>query len=100
MCDHEHYEGLDNRIDELDKRVTLMETTQNVMREELNVGFKDLKEQFAIILEERRAWSKWARENLPAVGRWLAKWGLIFAGAIFGVQNMGPVIKGIATAAQ
>ena len=45
------------------------------------------------IYQERAEWSKWMRENLPKVGKWLGKWSLILIGVAIGVNNIPSIVK-------
>ena len=88
MCDKEHYESIDARVDALERQVVEIQAVQGQMRSELQRGFDDLKKQMEHIYAERAEWSKWMRENLPSVGKWLGKWTLILIGVAIGVNNI------------
>ena len=91
MCDESAFHKLVSRVDELEKKMAVMESTQTAMRQEMKDGFTSVKTQLEHIYAERAEWSKWMRENLPAVGKWIGKWTLILIGVAIGVNNI-PVI--------
>ena len=99
MCDKPHFENLEERVDELEKQVAVINSTQNQMREEMKQGFADIKMQMNEIYEERRAWSAWLRQNLPVVGKWLGKWIIILTIAAIGINNAPALIKAVLGAA-
>lgn len=84
---------LTNRVDKLEKQMVELQTVQRQTRSELQAGFTDLKNQMEHIYQERAEWSKWMRENLPKVGKWLGKWSLILIGVAIGVNNIPTIIK-------
>lgn len=79
---------LTERVDKLEKQMVEMQTIQKQTRSELQQGFSDLKTQIEHIYEERKEWSKWMRENLPKVGKWIGKWSLILIGVAIGINNL------------
>lgn len=70
MCDRLHYEDMEKRVDELDNRLTRVETSLDAMRGECREGFTDIKAQLNNIYAERREWGKWARDHLGKVIIW------------------------------
>ena len=81
------------RVEKLEKQMIEMQTIQKQTRSELQQGFSDLKTQMEHIYQERAEWSKWLRENLPKVGKWIGKWTLILIGVAIGVNNIPSIIK-------
>ena len=79
---------LAERVDKLEKQMVEVQAVQKQMRSELQQGFADLKVQIGHIYEERKEWSKWMRENLPKVGKWLGKWTVILVGVAIGASNI------------
>ena len=67
----EHYKSLDQRVDEIDRRLTAVETGVHDFREEARQSFTDIKAQFANLYAERTEWGKFAREWLGKIIRWL-----------------------------
>lgn len=92
MCDHQHYSEMDERVDALEKEMVEIKAVQKQMRSELQQGFDDLKRQMEHIYQERAEWSKWMREKLPLVGKWLARWVLILIGIAIGVNNLQNIV--------
>lgn len=84
---------LTTRVDKLEKQMVEVQAVQKQMRSELQQGFADLKAQMEHIYQERAEWSKWMRENLPKVGRWLGKWTIILIGVAIGVNNLPTLIQ-------
>lgn len=95
MCDKAHYEGLEDRVDAIDIRLTKMESEVMGMRNEMKEGFYDLKEQLGHIYAEKAEWNKWVRESidLKAVGKWVGRWLLIVTFALIGLNHMGDFKK-------
>ena len=93
MCDESAFHKLVSRVDELEKIMAVMESTQTAMRQEMKDGFTDLKTQIGNIYEERKEWSKWMRENLPKAAKWVGKWIVILTGVAIGVNNIPAIIK-------
>lgn len=89
--------ALDRRVDTLETKVAVINSTQNQMREEMKQGFSDLKVDLGTIYEERRKWSAWLRAALPVVGKWIAKWATIIILAAIGVNNLPGLIKALPT---
>ena len=83
---------LAERVDKLEKQMVEVQSVQKQMRSELQQGFADLKTQIGHIYEERKEWSKWMRENLPKVGKWLGKWTVILIGVAIGVSNLRDIV--------
>lgn len=79
---------LAERVDKLEKQMVEVQAVQKQMRSELQQGFADLKAQMEHIYAERAEWSKWMRENLPKVGKWIGKWSLILIGVAIGINNL------------
>lgn len=71
MCDHEHYTRLDERVDEIDRRLTAVETGLNDFREESRQGFSDVKAQLNHLYEDRAEWGRTAREIVKRIATWL-----------------------------
>lgn len=94
MCEwRPNFEELDKRVDALEMSVAVIKATQSEMREEVKQGFADLKTQINEIYEERKAWSAWLRQNLPVVGKWIAKWVIIITIAAIGINNAPALIS-------
>lgn len=89
MCDRPHYEDLDERVTELDKRLSLVENSVAEMREEMNIGFKDLKVTLTAFYEERKKWGEWARENLAVALKWVG-WIIL---AACGITQASEILK-------
>ena len=92
MCDESAFHKLVSRVDELEKKMAVMESTQTAMRQEMKDGFTDLKTQIGNIYEERKEWSKWMRENLPKAAKWVGKWIVILTGVAIGVSNLRDIV--------
>ena len=92
MCDESAFHKLVSRVDELEKKMAVMESTQTAMRQEMKDGFADLKTQIGNIYEERKEWSKWMRENLPKAAKWVGKWIVILTGVAIGVSNLRDIV--------
>ena len=92
MCDRPHYEDLEARVDGLDNRLTVVETTVADMRNECRQGFSDVKDQLRTIYEERAEWGKWARANLGFAFKWV---GIIVLGAC-GINQASNIIQTLA----
>lgn len=92
MCDHVHYDKLEGRVDQLENRLTAVETTLADMREESKAGFADLKGELKSIHEEKAKWGEWARTNLGHALKW--------AGAIIltacGITQASSIIQALA----
>lgn len=93
MCDHESFENLKDRVDALENRLTKVETEVTSMRSECRVGFDDVKKSLDRVYEERRAWSAWARENLPCAAKTIGKWLIILVFTAIGVNNIPSIVK-------
>ena len=92
MCDESAFHKLVSRVDELEMKMAVMESTQTAMRQEMKDGFTDLKTQIGNIYEERKEWSKWMRENLPKAAKWVGKWIVILTGVAIGVSNLRDIV--------
>ena len=71
MCDHEHYKDLDERVDDIDRRLTAVETGMKDFRDETRQGFKDVKDQLNHLYAERSEWGKMGREIVRKVVIWI-----------------------------
>lgn len=71
MCDHEHYKDLDERVDDIDRRLTAVETGMKDFRDETRQGFKDVKDQLNHLYAERSEWGKMGRDIVRKVVTWL-----------------------------
>ena len=70
MCDHVHYDQLEGRVDQMESRLTAVETSIEDMRRECKTGFEKLGADLCRIYDERAKWSAWTRENLGHALRW------------------------------
>lgn len=94
MSDSEHDNELDKRVNDIDKRLTVVETGVRDFREESRQGFSDIKMQLNHLYEERAEWGKVAREIVRKLVMWLmwlipALIGLRWAAERFLVQTGG-----------
>ena len=80
---------LEDRVDNLDRRVTVVETTLGDLRRENKAGFDALGKQLEAIHDEKAKWGEWARENL---GRAL-KWCGIIVLAACGITQASSLVK-------
>lgn len=87
MCDEENYEALEGRVDEIDQRLTRVETRQNEQTQMMRDGFADVKTQLCAIYSEKAKWGEWARNAMTRAGEWFAKWGTIIIIAAIGMGN-------------
>ena len=92
MCDESAFHKLVSRVDELEKKMAVMESTQTAMRQEMKDGFTSVKTQLEHIYAERAEWSKWMRENLPNAAKWVGKWIVILTGVAIGVSNLRDIV--------
>ena len=92
MCDESAFHKLVSRVDELEKKMAVMESTQTAMRQEMKDGFTSVKTQLEHIYAERAEWSKWMRENLPNAAKWVGKWIIILTGVAIGVSNLRDIV--------
>ena len=92
MCDESAFHKLVSRVDELEKKMAVMESTQTAMRQEMKDGFISVKTQLEHIYAERAEWSKWMRENLPTAAKWVGKWIVILTGIAIGVSNLRDIV--------
>lgn len=95
MCDHAHYEVLEARLDDHEKRLVRIETAQDELKGLVREGFADTKAQFHDLYADRIQWNDWARHALTAVGQWLGKWGGIIILAAIGLGNTPRIIDAI-----
>lgn len=94
MCDRHHYDELEDRVDELENRLTAVETSIADMRNECKEGFAKLGDELGRIYSERAKWGAWARENLGHALRWL---GYIVLAAC-GINQAGNIIHSVSAA--
>ena len=85
MCDKAHFDALEERVDDLEKDMAVIKSTQDSMRAEMKQGFTDVKLQLQAFWGERKEWGEFARESLRNIGKWIAKWGTIILFASLGV---------------
>ena len=71
MCDRPHFEDLESRVDGIDTRLSVVENTLGVFRDENRRGFDDLKAEIRNIYAERAEWGKTARAIVHKVVLWL-----------------------------
>ena len=78
MCDTVKFKELDERVDDMDKRLTRVETSlvdiredNRVAREDNQRGFDDIKTQLNHLYAERAEWGKTARDIVRKVVLWL-----------------------------
>lgn len=93
MCDHAHYQELENRLDDHEKRLTKIETSLDETKQIVREGFADIKATMHDIYSEKVAWGDWARHALTSCGKWIGKWGAIITGAAIGVGNLDKVVQ-------
>lgn len=94
MCDHKHYDELEDRVDELENRLTAVETSISDMRNECKIGFNRLETELGRIYNERAKWSEWARENLGNALKWI---GYIVLAAC-GITQVGNIANAVGAA--
>lgn len=93
MCDREEFISLEDRVDNLENRMAVVETTVNDMRRENQNGFNDVKQQLQNLYGERKEWSVWLRGALTNVGKWVAKWGGVIIVAAIGFNHLPQILK-------
>lgn len=84
---------LESRVDNLEERVAVIETTVTDMRRECNVGFTDIKQQLFSYMDERKQWGTWLRGAFDKTGMFVSKWGTIILCAALGLQNLPNILK-------
>lgn len=89
MCTENKYRELDERVDDVERRLTKVETTLADMRNECRTGFADLKAELVRIYDERSKWGAWARENIGRALKWIG-WIVL---AACGITQSTSVIK-------
>lgn len=89
MCTENKYRELDERVDDVEQRLTKVETTLADMRNECRTGFADLKSELVRIYDERSKWGAWARENIGRALKWVG-WIVL---AACGITQSTSVIK-------
>lgn len=89
MCDKPHYDDLEGRVDKLETRLSVVETSITDMRQECSTGFSDIKAELRRIYSERSKWSEWARENIGHALKWA---GIIILTAC-GITQTSNIIK-------
>lgn len=89
MCTENKYRELDERVDDVEQRLTKVETTLADMRNECRTGFADLKAELIRIYDERSKWGAWARENIGRALKWIG-WIVL---AACGITQSTSVIK-------
>ena len=95
MCDEAKYHDLDDRLDKLETRQSVLETKVDGLAAQMDSGFSRLETTMRDILGERKAWGQWMRQNLPTFGKCIAKWGggIILLG--YGINNLGSIVKAL-----
>lgn len=83
--------GLEQRVDTLDHRITVVETTLGDMRAECRTGFSDLKTELNRIYDDRSKWGSWARDNIGTALKWMG-WIILAACGITQVSSILKVI--------
>lgn len=89
MCTENKYRELDERVDDVEQRLTKVETTLADMRNECRTGFADLKAELVRIYDERSKWGAWARDNIGRALKWIG-WIVL---AACGITQSTSVIK-------
>lgn len=84
--DNDDVKQLEFRVDELENRVTAVET-------KITTGFNDIKNLMQNFFQEKTEWGKFARESLKAIGSWCAKYGAIVICTAIGLGNLDKIIK-------
>ena len=82
MCDEEKFHALARKVENIDSRLKVVETT-------ITEGFSGLKAELARLYDERAKWSAWLRDNL---GRAL-KWAGAIILAACGINQVSSVVK-------
>lgn len=93
MCDEEAYHALNRRVDELEKKIAVIDSAQAAMRAEMKEGFTGLHEQLSNIYAEKAEWGKWLREKLPPALKWIGKWIVVLTVAAIGVNNLPTILS-------
>lgn len=93
MCDRAEFNNLEERVDNLEERVAVIEVTVNDMRRENQQGFSDVKNQLQNLYGERKEWSMWLRNALTTTGKWVAKWGGVIIVAALGFNHLPMILK-------
>lgn len=91
MCDHAHYEELEDRLDDHEKRLTKIETSLDETKQIVREGFADIKATMHDAYAEKIAWGDWARHALTDCGKWVGKWGAIITAAAIGMGNIDKI---------
>lgn len=84
--DNDDVKQLEFRVDELENRVTAVET-------KITTGFQDIKNLMQNLFQEKTEWGKFARESLKAIGIWMAKWGPVVLCTAIGLGNLENILK-------
>lgn len=85
MCEQEQFNALEQRVDNVENRLTKVETSLSDFRCEMQTGFSQLDRHLSNLYSEKQKWGEWARNSLNSVGKYLAKWGTVVLFASLGV---------------
>lgn len=69
--DSQRLEAVESRVDQIDTRLTRVETEMKDSRDENRRGFDDIKNQLNHLYAERSEWGKTAREIVRKIVNWL-----------------------------
>lgn len=82
MCTEEKFHALARKVENIDNRLKLVETT-------ITEGFSGLKAELGRLYDERAKWSAWLRDNLGRALKWI---GIIVLAAC-GINQVSSVVK-------
>ncbi len=71
MCDKPHFDELEHRVDDVESRLGVVETSLAALRDETQRGFADIKTTLNELFGERAKWGEFARLQLERIIRWL-----------------------------
>lgn len=89
MCDRDKFLALSEKVDNVDHRLTVVETSLTDVRKDIEEGFNSLRGDLGRIYEEKAAWGRWAREHLGTALKWA---GAIILSAC-GITQLSSLVK-------
>lgn len=82
MCTEEKFHALARKVENIDNRLKVVETS-------ITEGFSGLKAELVRLYDERAKWSAWLRDNLGRALKWL---GLIVLSAC-GINQISSIVR-------
>lgn len=89
MCDRDKFMALAAKVDNVEHRLTVVETNLADVRKDIEAGFDALRDDLQRIYDEKAAWGKWAREHLGTALKWA---GAIILSAC-GITQLSSLVK-------